>query len=371
MWVEKTKTGKFQFRERYINPLTGKEHTVSITFNKHTRKTEQEALLILNEKIEKKIATSVNDITFEQLSDKWLVHYKTVVKPSTYDNRKRLLKQVNQVLGHIQLSQLDYSNINNYLFDLKANNYSESSVKSYKTIVSLIIDFGLTLGDLKDYALLERIKLPQFRKEQEQDIHYLEQDELKSLVKQLKSQGYYEIARLCLIQAYTGMRFGELVALDYDKHIDFVNNTIKIERTWYLDKKQFLSPKTNQVRTIHFNKRTKELIQEQIQYTKILTMKQGLKKNNLLFKNNLSEPIRNTSVNKILKTQVDINKPISTHIFRHTFIAMMTEQGTSPKLIADHVGHTTTNTIEKYYTHFTEKMNEELANEIEKLSFGN
>src|SRR5699024_9411352 len=99
MWIEHTKSGKVQFREYYIDPLTGKKKTVSITYNKHTRKTEQEALIILQKKIEKKIKEATNrvpsaeNMTFKELIDRWLKEYATTCKESTVSSRKSLANQ--------------------------------------------------------------------------------------------------------------------------------------------------------------------------------------------------------------------------------------------------------------------------------------
>lgn len=60
-------------------------------------------------------------------------------------------------------------------------------------------------------------------------------------------------------------------------------------------------------------------------------------------------------------------KKITTHIFRHTFITRMVENGVDLKLIAEHVGHSSTKMIEDVYLHFTELMNQRLADAIDSL----
>lgn len=368
MWVEKTKTGKHQFREQYTDELTGKKRTVSITFNKHTRKTEQQALIILQEKINEKLTKSANDITFKELSKKWLKEYKTTVKQSTYTQREKNINVINRTLGSTLISKLEHSDINTFLLNLKQKGYAKSTIKSYKATFSLALDFGLWIGFLKDKKMIDNIRMPKFTKEQEEDFKFLEKNELQNVIKQLQELNYHEYARLCLIQAYTGMRFGELVALDYRKHINLEKQTIYIEHTWNYVDKIFTLPKNNLTRTIHFNNQTKKLILEQIQYAQMYTFQKGLNKNTLLFKGEEKYPIHIHTVNNVLK-KVKSDKYLTTHIFRHTFIARMIEQGVNQKLIAEQVGHTNTNTIDKYYSHFTDKMNEELANEISKLNY--
>ena len=53
MWVENSKNGKYLFREKYTDRLTGREKTASITFEKDNRKTRAEASRLLNANIAK------------------------------------------------------------------------------------------------------------------------------------------------------------------------------------------------------------------------------------------------------------------------------------------------------------------------------
>ena len=198
----------------------------------------------------------------------------------------------------------------------------------------------------------------------------MERKELKTVVGQLEKKNYGELGRMCLIQAYTGMRYGEMISLDYTKHINFQDKTILIERTWYHRKRMFQPTKGGKPRTIHFNAETEKLLKEQIRHTKIKSMQLGLDKNQrLLFVNGKSEPFTNSYANELLGKYTDIpGKRVTTHIFRHTFISLMVEQGHSSNIIAKHVGHTNTDMIEKVYSHFTNKMDEDLTNAIDGFS---
>lgn len=371
VWKETLPNGKIKFREYYFDPLTGKKRTVSITYNKHTKKIEQDALLILQEKIADKLKISARNITFGELIEKWLKEYKTHVKPNTYRSRKSDTSRIKEKFENVLLEKLDYSMFNNFLLNLKHEGLAKNTVTSYHTTIKLILNFGLFLGDLKERSVIENISMPAYKKEVvETDFSFLEQDELEKVLEQLKEVNYEEIARTCLIQAQTGMRHGELTALDYNKHINFKEKEILVERTWIHAEQDFGPPKNNKVRTIYFNEDTEKLLREQIQYSQLKTMFYGLSKETLLFKDNNGNPRSLNTVNDILRDYVDIpNKSVTTHIFRHTFITKAMEEGIPLHLIAEHVGNTTA-TIEKYYKHFSKKMKSTLEVEIDKLTFG-
>lgn len=374
MWLEHTKSGKVQFREYYIDPLTDKKKTVSVTYNKHTRKTEQEALIMLQKKIEKKIKEATNrvpsaeNMTFKELVDQWLEEYKTIYKEGTIKNRKDTTNIICKRFGTLLLKNLNVSMFNNYLLELKQSGLKENTVKSYHSALNLVLKFGKSYGFITDKNLLDGLKLPKYNQTKtDKDVSYLEREELAKVIEQLEKSEYHEIARLCLIQTHTGLRIGELVGIDYDRQIDFGNSSIVIDRAYSSKTNKFDLPKTNAIRTIYFNEDTKKLLLEQIQYTKIKTLEKGFTKDPILFKNGQDKPLQHSTINKILSRVVNIDRQISTHIFRHTFIAYMIEQGTPMELIAKHVGHSTTNTIQKFYYHFTEKMDNELQKEIGKM----
>lgn len=373
MWPEHTKSGKVQFREYYIDPLTGKKKTVSITYNKHTRKTEQEALIMLQKKIEEKLADSNKKVTFKELSEKWLPIYKKQVKTSTYYNNVTYLKQFNRVIGGVLLDNLTSAHINNITLDLFEKDYRYDTVRGMVSSVKSVLKFGKKYGYLVDNSILEGIHIPKINlpnKEERRTYKYLEHEELSSVIEQLEEVNHHEVARMCLLQVSTGLRHGELISIDYKKHIDFKERTLLIERTWYHRKRMFQTPKSGHSRTIYFNEQTERLLREQIQFARIKVLQNGLDAtNHLLFTNLQNEPFTNSYTNEVLARHVEIkNKNVRTHIFRHTFIAYMLEKGTNVKLIAEHVGHTDTQMIQSFYDHFTEKMNEELKETINDFS---
>lgn len=370
MWKEMLPNGKVKFREYYIDPLTNKRRTVSLTYNRYTRRNEQDALLRLQERIEERLKETAANITLSELIDKWLVEYKTQVKTNSYLSRQSAATRIKEACGDVTLEKLGHALLNNFLLDLKHEGLSKGTVTSYYSTIRGTLEFGLLLGDIKDRTIIDNLAMPMYKNTIESNgPAYLEQDELKQVLTQLEDAGYDEIARTCLIQAQTGMRHGELTALDYEEHIDFESSSIFIERTWVHASKEFETPKNNKVRTIHFNNDTAKLIKEQIQYSKLKTMFYGLSKETYLFKDNIGNPRSLNTVNDVLREYVDIpGKAVTTHIFRHTFITRAIEQGIPINLIAEHVGNTT-KTIDKYYRHFSDKMRKSLEKEIDNLRF--
>lgn len=366
MWIEELANGKFKYVERYDDPLTGKTKKVSITHIKKNKRVEKEMFLKLQEKIDKKLSKSAIDINFEELTVKWLAVYEKQVKASTYNNNESYIKVINRQIGKIALETLAVGHLNNTILSFFDSGYAFDTVKNVVGTIRNVIKFGIEYGYLNDRELLHGISLPKINKREKDDLKYLERDELMKVVEQMSAAGYPEVGRMAQIQTYTGMRYGEMIGLDYDQHIDFEDKTITIERTWYHRRKVFNSPKNGKTRIIHFNQETEKIIREQINFSRQKVLKHNLdKKQRLLFINLQSEPFTNSYSNELLGRYVSIpDKHVTTHIFRHTFISLMVEQGVELSLIAKHVGHSNTNMIQKVYAHFTNKMNEDLKSAI-------
>lgn len=370
MWIEELHNGKFKYVERYTDPLTGKTAKVSLTHIKRNNRVEKEMQKKLQEKIEAKLSKTSADINFKELTQKWLAIYKKQVRLSTYNNNVSYVNTINKEIGPILLKALTSAHINSVILHLFEIGYVYDTVKGMTATIRKIVNFGLKYGFIADRNILHEIELPRINVTEKDEFKYLERKELKTVVAQLEKKNYGELGRMCLIQSYTGMRYGEMISLDYTKHINFQDKTILIERTWYHRKRMFQPTKGGKPRTIHFNVETEKLLREQIRHTKIKSMQLGLDKNQrLLFVNGKSEPFTNSYANELLGKYTDIpGKRVTTHIFRHTFISLMVEQGHSSNIIAKHVGHTNTDMIEKVYSHFTNKMDEDLTNAIDGFS---
>lgn len=370
MWIEILDNGKYKYIERYNDPLTGKKRKVSLTHTKNNNRIEKEMFINLQEKIEKKLKQSNANINFRTLSEKWLSVYIKQVKESTYNSRTSYIIVINRDIGDILLEQLKAAHINTAILNLFNAGYGYDTVRGMVSCIRNVLRFGFKYGFLADREILNGIEIPKINVKEKDEFKYLEREELNTVVRQLKENGYGEISRMCLIQTYTGMRYGEMIGLDYTKHIDFKEQKILIERTWYHRKKKFQSPKSGKPRTIHFNNETALLLKEQIQFTKLKVMQRGLDKSKkLLFINYHSDPFTNSYTNELLgKYAVIPNKHVTTHIFRHTFITLLIEQGVELALIAKHVGHSNTNMIQRIYAHFTNKMDSNLKDAINDFS---
>ena len=228
--------------------------------------------------------------------------------------------------------------------------YSNSTID--KIWISLKKGFKIAYARRKiSYNIMEDETLTKpISKKAAKVVTALSKKEEKKLIKILISNKH-KYNNILLLQLYTGMRIGEVLALSKDC-INFKNNTITVyrtitrnihgkailgEHTKTFDKKTGID---NGKRTFTMKSNVKEIIQK-IYSNKITNI------NNLLFWDyNKNFFITDGEVNSYLtrlndkyKILDNPNETLSTHRLRHTFITRCQENGVSLPVIQKIVGH--------------------------------
>ena len=187
---------------------------------------------------------------------------------------------------------------------------------------------------------------------------YLEQIELRRLIKYFREQNILHSTKIAIIiefMAQTGLRYGEMQALTFSD-IDFKKQIISVEKTYNEISKISGTPKTrSSKRKIACNIRTLMLVKE---YQSI-TGKYDKRDN--IFININGVPMRNQGFNrKLLKAArvLGINKTLTSHTLRHTHTSLLFQQGLSLDIIARRLGHESEDITRRIYLHITKKLQE-------------
>src|SRR5699024_5083026 len=220
MWiVENTdkdnpdKVVSYKFVERYTDEMTQKTKYVSVTFKDKKRKTQKMAEDILRQKIVERTQVSETTVSFSELGKVWYEIYKENVKASTAGNVKSRMRRIMKTLGAIASDKIEPSVINKFLLDcLQKDNLGYSVVSNDKSIIIRILIIGMQYRFVNEINYKDLITIPALNKSKKDDLKYLEVEELESVIKQLIALDQKEIARMCQIQASTGMRYNEMVA---------------------------------------------------------------------------------------------------------------------------------------------------------------
>lgn len=185
-------------------------------------------------------------------------------------------------------------------------------------------------------------------------VEYLSLAEMQKLIAQLKSKlKPQQVSRYMILTGlYTGMRIGEIMALQW-KDINELKQTIHIERSWdYIDK-EFKTPKTpNSIRTIRVN-------------SSLLKILDQLKANHqsLVFAYPDGTLPSNNAVNKCLKynlNRIGIHKKhFHFHSLRHCHVAYLHAMHVDWYKISQRLGHKSVAFTMNEYSYLIDEMSAE------------
>lgn len=379
MFVEKHKSGKVNFGERYKNPYTGKWQKVTILMDRDTPRTRKQAQKILQTKIAKKISTlESSEMSFTELFDSWWAFHKQELKRSSIASLKGNIKEIRDTFGiDVKVTNIDPKYVQNYLDNLKG---SRNKKERTKTLLNQAFDYAVSLNIIQDNPA-RRAKLPRVKKNLEDwkkiEQKYLEENEIQPFLKEFRRRpNTYRLALLAEFISLNGGRISEIVSIE-PANINFENRILQLHGTYdHTDGYQNgekTSPKTPaSYRETFMTKREMEIIKE-FQFMNEIEKNTNhrFKDMGYIFTTKNGVPIQTNSFNEAakkanLRLERPIPKEITSHIFRHTLVSRLAENGTPLKAIMERVGHSDAKTTIQIYTHVTKKMKTDVTNILEK-----
>lgn len=361
MWIENEPSGKFKYRETYTDPLTGKNKTASLTYTKKATRGSKlwnEMAMKLQQKIDDKLSeynANSDNLTLRELLENWLVGYEETVKRSTYLRTITNVKTLNKHLGDYLVEKLEAYHFNRFYDKLLTDKtHKYASVQQIHSIVKRVMIHAYKYYGIDKSELSRLLEVPNKNVSKKDEYKFLERHKLKQVINYLENKDKLMYARMVQIMANCGMRYGELVSVDYKEDINFQDNSMVIRKTYNFDTNEFTSTKTDRERIIYFSDGVAKTIKKQMQHSQLRTIKHNLnRETNLLFTSVNGRPPLITDFNRWLGRVPGIDKRITTHIFRHTFISLAIEQGMSKELIQQQVGHVDNKMIDTIYSHVT------------------
>ncbi|QSE76345.1 site-specific integrase [Lactococcus taiwanensis] len=371
MWIEDLPNGKYKYCERYTD-TKGMLRKVSVTLDKNSSRAQNEASRLLYNKIDAKIEkekkkindeqTKLASITFWEVQDEYFSIYEETVKAKTASLRETAKKKIRSLISEkTLLSDVDSVFILEILEKLYyQENYSYSYVKTIKASFNMVLDYAIskkyiTVNPISNVRIKKKTQTLEQREKKKEK--YLERSELKQVIKDM---AVIDKSTSLLIEfmSLTGLRFGECVAIQ-KKNIE--NNILHVNGTWdSVSNSKTTTKNIYSDRKITLPKRCVQIIEEYpLKYPN-----DKISNDNYIFIYKNHKPYSLSVVNSRLK-KINSSKNLSTHIFRHTHIALLTELGIPLKSIMERVGHNNPQTTLSIYSHVTEEMSKNI---IEKLN---
>ncbi|HER9557997.1 site-specific integrase [Streptococcus anginosus] len=380
MWTEQLPNGKIKFFERYKNPYTNKWRRVSVTLETDTSRARKKAQRILDEKIKLKlISLSTSDMTLLELYNMWFPYYKKLVKRSSWIKVEPMMKHIYRYIPKdVLIAKIDedlvYKLIDNmYTFGTLSLNYT----KQTRTTLSTMLNFAISKKLISSNPVLKTKVAP--KKEEEARIRkriedkYLENEEFKQILEYMYSKPKRKTHALISEVLYlTGLRYGELQALrvrDYDGKTLSVNGTLDYTSVKISEAKKTTPKNLYSYRKIDLPNRVIEIIEEFLLENRLLV--KGYNDDSFIFlASHKKNPLSLRSFNSVLASteeELHFKKHLTSHIFRHSHISLLSELNLPLKVIMERVGHSDPKTTLAIYNHVTKNARKNAIDALNKL----
>lgn len=311
--------------------------------------------------------TVKSDMPFGEWLDFWYRHYcQMTIRQSTqasYENR--IYKHIIPQIGSVKLNKLTQNDLQQFYASAKkggrlqyadclGEGLSDRMIRSIHAVCRQALEKAVSESLITVNPAIG-CKLPP---KKSREMQVLTPEEMQRFLIQAKYEGYFE---MLLLELTTGMRRGELLALQWDD-LNFQTGELHICRQVYHVKgsMQITEPKTKgSIRTIILPKVILNVLAE---YEKTVNSR-------WIFPSPMIEdmPRNPQSVYKKVKAILQRAgcKNIRFHDLRHTFATTALANGMDVKTLSSIIGHVSSQTTLDIYLHSTLEMQRQAARKID------
>ena len=364
MWVEQTKTGKFKYAERYIDPLTGKYKRVSVVLEKNSRQAQKQAQTILSDKVRESLLPKKSNITLSALVDLYREEQERTVKKSTYTRNYFACETLKKILGpDVLVQQLNAGYIRK---NLLATGKEPGTLNEHLTRLKALLRWGYRNDYVDDITYLQKIdRFSDIPHGQKLENKFLEAGEAVALISGMEVKEWRNLTEFLIL---SGLRFGEAAALTRSD-VDLKNRTICVTKNYDTINDVVTVPKTRtSVRDVYMQDELYTVCRR-IMADAVAGSVIRINPKDLFFYSSDCEHINFFAYNKYLRENSEriLGRPITPHVLRHTHASLMMENGMSEDSISRRLGHTNSRITREIYLHVTKQMQDRENNQMKSI----
>ena len=303
----------------------------------------------------------------------WLETVKKVaLKPTSYD-RLRLTIESNVIpsIGYLQMGAVQSQDIQKMLANMMDDGYSFSTIKKAFLAVKACFNYAAITGGISKSPVIG-VVLPPEKLFDTKELHYYTEDEARKICETALSvypdgSPIYPMENVVILALYTGMRIGEILALQWKKHIDFENRIITVcsSRVLASDKNSKKKKSVTQA-TTKTDAGHRYLKMNDSAYDALRALQKITGSYEYVVSTRNSKPTHPRSIDRTLRRILvragfPEDKIYGFHALRHTYASLMLEKGENIKIISENLRHSDITTTYNIYIHITEKMKAKAA----------
>lgn len=266
------------------------------------------------------------------------------------------------------VNQIKATDVQLFLNSLYDKNLSSATVKKAYNIVNKYYNDLLKRQEIK-YNPCNGVEKP---KETNKKIEVLDEKELKEFLE--FAEGYTRYAFAFRLAAHTGLRRGELLALQW-RDIDLDRKTINVRKRLVraamgTDRYMQEGTKTSIGRFVAFSEQMKQDIIKHKEMQKIEQETNKYEDNDLVIATQNGKFLSVDNFSRIFRHTLKsspVNKTLSFHAIRHTHATLMLKAGVQMKVVSERLGHSSIKITMDTYAHLLPSMETEAIEKFERL----
>lgn len=286
---------------------------------------------------------------FKDIAEEWWEQHQNELAPNSLKGLKPAVERAIAQFGDTPIKEVSAIEIDKYITSFARSDKAQKTVLTQLQSIRQILAYAVLHGEIEHNVALD-VSIPKNLKKTTREIPTPEQIEI------IKKSGNKTFGLFALFALYTGMRRGEILALQY-KDIDFKNNIIKVNKSVYHkgDKAYIKKPKTKA---------------GERQIVLIDALKKHIKKGNAdsyVFEYN-GEPLYNHKFISLWNCYCkEIGFRVTPHQLRHAYATRLYELGIDEKAAQNLLGHADIATTRNIYTHITELKQKVTAEQLKNF----
>lgn len=325
-------------------------------------------------------------IKFEVFAEQWFEEYaKPNLRNTTYERMLQLRKRVYDAIGHLRMDKITTRTIQTFIVDLAGEKrydskgkelppYSPKTVRNYISFISSIFDYAVRMQVLTNNPC-KNVVLPS-KKAKDREVYSLDEVQQMLDLFENESEANYKYTIFFTLAAFTGLRRGELLGLEW-KDVDFENNIISVRRTSnYTAKKGVYTdtPKTeSSVRFIKLPSEVMQKLKEFQAWQNDYKMKLGTKwtECDRLFTKTDGSPMGMRQPYRYFERFCERTgmRFVNIHSFRHFNASVLINNGVDVKTVQGCLGHSCASTTLNIYAHSFQEAQARVAQAMD-VAFG-
>ena len=315
----------------------------------------------------------IRKISVKEYMDNWLNNIMVhKLKSTTFDSKERTLKyQVYPYIGDYQIANIRPSNVQHMIDSLVAENLSYSTIRKAYDCVNASFKLGIEKKELIENPCVGII-LPENTKKKISNIEFFNDDEIEkvynaSILKYRNDVPIYRLGYAIILLIYTGLRIGELLALEW-KDVDFEEKYIIVRKSAVMIKNREVGAKTKNIlkmqdstksehsdRIVPLSKRAIEAITKLEKINGNFKYVMSTKSGKIINPRNVSRMLEGILVRCGIEST-------GLHTCRHTFASMLFRKGVDVKTVSELMGHANVSITYNIYIHLIKEQKHQAIN---------